>query len=1764
MPYKTERKPGGKTLERLQRNSAARGAANMMNDADDDSLESDDMVWDWSEQGRNYRRNALNRVSLRPSWQGMKAAFEDMKKTVHGQSELSGESSDMLKIKSDGSHADGMSLTEFQVRPNLLPTMLSLATQFGMVGESHPPSRYVADCPAWFRRPQTAVTVYDAAQRQARAQQRLQQVHQTPGWGHQFAAAAQRNVVDLVLQFFEAPTGIAGIRRRDPVASYERGEQPAAAHAINEFWSQQPAPAQDMGRNATVPVQEPASVLSSTEGGSSWVIVSQGASAASRGLVWLWNYGGNQTPSGGVDAAPVRTKELGAPETEKEIFQQDEFHLHKMLISPDLSKRVHEVDQLTSEMISMMEKKPDLGAFLDQDTFDFTFGSLRSSAPPIIADSLTRLRDSLPDASKIFSMLVEMLGRKDTLEYDEEILENLIVKSTYYSLVKSEALMQHERKRNLIHRIHELYGLQEEIVRGKLDQLLSCWRSATASLDNVTLINTLKSVFLSERLYHQEYKVELLEAGKNALDRFPGLRRKFGVADIGRLRAAADRESMQIESLLRAFADQVESCLAPESGTTDFSIDHAGYVSAFLRIKYPQHEFLIGKESPIKIRDEAGHESRSSGLLEALLNHHTVTMEFPSGTPEAIEDYIRRYQSLALTHEEAVELREFSGKSAREEMARRIQLAGSGTQESLVTEVKKILPRYRNILDAVSARDTIVHERADAVENLKNATCHSADPEHLNLQVRMLRLRRVEGVMGEEISGEIMKLENASVPKSTEDRLVDLSAKDLFERLEYFAINPHHAPPISLLKEKLVAYESFRGVLARYLVVYLAKNGLPEMPKAQALLKSVWEALKNSLSSQPPTTLQPATSTAAPSTLIRTEDELATWFNPQMHTPAEFIDQWVTLQTQQAGLTGDYRNVSVGISYKTTESHVAGNFMASFTQGVTKHNSTLKLREIASRLYLKKKSKEGWDNFKIAWPSEFPTELRAKIEGGAWEDFKKFIVKFIDFDSFGRGANIIHLIAQGITGKKLDEWKGGEYKNRPRMVMFKARGLKTPLAGAFELDGRIYSIFNKTSYPAPQECKKDQNYERMIPELLAELVTAGMSENELDRIDNNPLQSWIALERNLLRERWPYLTYKECELGEFSRDMMNRFVKKFEDDMDRATYSNREQGWNTAAMFTELALGVVSLPIAAVSGPLVGAGLALLSTVPDIIRMAMADRREEAEQALNTLLLGLLFEVGGATIPHAMMKGFQKVAERKSGKLLQNIRTQAHAPVIKLEDLEDWAIGVREKIKGKPELSDADVEKLVDSSYARGDGAGSVNGESWLQNLGYTISERYQIPKKVVSKGSIGTVYEIDDNFLRKDYSGVLDESHPGRLTKAQNTVAAMNRLYGPDSAEVQIWNSANPLEKIVTVKMKRIPGESLDSLLKKGDIQVLNDVLIRYHESDPVNELVTSLSTNGINYNDINLANILFDQKTGKFHMVDFDDVDVLPNGEVLNPGKIQAMRNKFNHDFSEFKRSADKIRFQDLDAALTGGANNRVEFMKKYWGRKTYDELIGSVKTSTKKSNYSSKETNKAVDFFLIKEIKRIRYTDNFLKELRNRRFEDIPKVDAGYDEQVKDAADWIIGASNSKTEKPGWDAEIVSLLDSYAKSSEPINLTELEKIKTKLKLDAPERGLLSQNDASYGASATGKILLEKHLEAVDSLLLIKSANGGVDPNWHARQMLGGIIGAHAFGDGNGRLGRIAYAVLLLRAKKFSRLPKSVEDGLHGIKSRFRRDYI
>ncbi|MFA1241252.1 hypothetical protein ACCC84_23590, partial [Serratia odorifera] len=213
----------------------------------------------------------------------------------------------------------------------------------------------------------------------------------------------------------------------------------------------------------------------------------------------------------------------------------------------------------------------------------------------------------------------------------------------------------------------------------------------------------------------------------------------------------------------------------------------------------------------------------------------------------------------------------------------------------------------------------------------------------------------------------------------------------------------------------------------------------------------------------------------------------------------------------------------------------------------------------------------------IDWPSAFPTALRAKLEGGAWEDFNKSIINFVQNGMSGEHAKIIRWVAEGIAGEKFDEMTGDKYKNRPSMIIFTNRDVKTPLAGAFELDGRIYSLFNETSYQAPQEFTQGQyanEYSRKtIPEYFSTLVTQGLSENERDKLDGTPLYPRLRASAGLgPRMQWPYFTYEKSKPGQFASEMVKRYVEKFKDDMDRTTYSHWEQNWDTAADIMEGAL----------------------------------------------------------------------------------------------------------------------------------------------------------------------------------------------------------------------------------------------------------------------------------------------------------------------------------------------------------------------------------------------------------------------------------------------------------------------------------------------------------------------------------------------------------------------------------------------------------------
>jgi len=200
--------------------------------------------------------------------------------------------------------------------------------------------------------------------------------------------------------------------------------------------------------------------------------------------------------------------------------------------------------------------------------------------------------------------------------------------------------------------------------------------------------------------------------------------------------------------------------------------------------------------------------------------------------------------------------------------------------------------------------------------------------------------------------------------------------------------------------------------------------------------------------------------------------------------------------------------------------------------------------------------------------------------------------------------------------------------------------------------------------------------------------------------------------------------------------------------------------------------------------------------------------------------------------------------------------------------------------------------------------------------LGSTIDKGYRSASNLISEGSIGRVYNYGNGFLIKDYNGIIKPHLTGRLVKANNNAKAMNRLYGPGSANVILdADIVNTGVKTVSVKMRRVPGESLDSILKGNEEALINEVK-KQMTPDAINEIVDKLKYNGIDYNDINLGNILYDSKSKKFNIIDFDDAEILAEGARVNDPKAETMRTKFEHNFHDFRRkSTDNLNRKNIN---------------------------------------------------------------------------------------------------------------------------------------------------------------------------------------------------------------------------------------------------------
>lgn len=236
----------------------------------------------------------------------------------------------------------------------------------------------------------------------------------------------------------------------------------------------------------------------------------------------------------------------------------------------------------------------------------------------------------------------------------------------------------------------------------------------------------------------------------------------------------------------------------------------------------------------------------------------------------------------------------------------------------------------------------------------------------------------------------------------------------------------------------------------------------------------------------------------------------------------------------------------------------------------------------------------------------------------------------------------------------------------------------------------------------------------------------------------------------------------------------------------------------------------------------------------------------------------------------------------------------------------------------------------LDSNIAPPGKLNSVPGHSLPKKPGYYRDS------PVIAEGTAAKIYDTQDGYLIKEYKRELKDapiiipsgadpmiprkggSFSGSLAEAARNRDAFNRLYGEGSASLFIIDGKNPFVKIVYVKMKKIQGSSLSSLLDKADgkeISMVENILNTPDKlTSEVNIILNRLTINGIKHYDINLGNIIFDPKLKEFQLIDFDRASINPvvNGKIESLSEIQigAMRSKLVADFNEFLRSAKKTK--------------------------------------------------------------------------------------------------------------------------------------------------------------------------------------------------------------------------------------------------------------
>ncbi|BEN08991.1 hypothetical protein SMETH9_43170 [Serratia marcescens] len=262
-----------------------------------------------------------------------------------------------------------------------------------------------------------------------------------------------------------------------------------------------------------------------------------------------------------------------------------------------------------------------------------------------------------------------------------------------------------------------------------------------------------------------------------------------------------------------------------------------------------------------------------------------------------------------------------------------------------------------------------------------------------------------------------------------------------------------------------------------------------------------------------------------------------------------------------------------------------------------------------------------------------------------------------------------------------------------------------------------------------------------------------------------------------------------------------------------------------------------------------------------------------------------------------------------------------------------------------------------------------------------------------------------------------------------------------------------------------------------------------------------------------------------------------------------------------------------QDLDLAIKGSFSDVKKFLVNWWGAPEFKKIVSIYKQGYEHRFGLVKRNKKQWEETLVAELRaeigKIYYTYSRLKNVRDMATPSIGFNKDDLDKQIADAAQWISDESLTvgrltPDRQLEFKNKVISLLKKYTNNpSLEFNLSSWKSIHNELTQSSnslPQstvklanwRGLVPLNEHSYGSSSTGMKILEGHFDALSSYRAVN------DRPWLASQYYAGITGAHAFGDGNGRLARFVYSVELLKERRFKPLKKEDANDLSGIEER------